>query len=144
MAKATYKGAGVDLDVYRQSMARLPSLMHRTFSPRVMHLEGGFAGFCDSLTVFRSGELYGNQCKSQPNGTMGTFALILSPEERQQFTEWMQELGEVSIDASDPVGVADGMSVTLEFFGNGSGSLATADEQALLTWAQDVFQKLYS
>jgi phosphoribosylformylglycinamidine cyclo-ligase len=44
MAKATYKGAGVDLDVYRQAMARLPSLMHRTFSPRVIRLDGGFAG----------------------------------------------------------------------------------------------------
>ena len=56
----------------------------------------------------------------------------------------MQELGEVSIDASDPVGVADGMSVTLEFFGSGSGSLTSPDEQALLTWAQEVFQKLYN
>ena len=44
MAKATYKSAGVDLDVYRQSMARLPKLLHRTFSPRVMKLDGGFAG----------------------------------------------------------------------------------------------------
>jgi phosphoribosylformylglycinamidine cyclo-ligase len=44
MAKATYKGAGVDLDLYRQSMARLPGLMHRTFSPRVIRLDGGFAG----------------------------------------------------------------------------------------------------
>ncbi len=44
MAKATYKSAGVDLDVYQQSMARLPQLMHRTFSPRVMKLDGGFAG----------------------------------------------------------------------------------------------------
>ena len=44
MAKATYKDAGVDLDIYRQSMARLPSLMHRTFSPRVLRLDGGFAG----------------------------------------------------------------------------------------------------
>ena len=44
MTKATYKGAGVDLDVYQQSMARLPRLMHRTFSPRVMKLDGGFAG----------------------------------------------------------------------------------------------------
>jgi phosphoribosylformylglycinamidine cyclo-ligase len=44
MAKATYKGAGVDLEVYRQSMARLPRLLHRTFSPRVLPLEGGFAG----------------------------------------------------------------------------------------------------
>ncbi len=44
MAKATYKGAGVDLDVYQESMSRLPRLMHRTFSPRVMRLDGGFAG----------------------------------------------------------------------------------------------------
>jgi len=41
---ATYKDSGVDLDLYRQSMARLPPLLHRTFTPRVMPLDGGFAG----------------------------------------------------------------------------------------------------
>ena len=44
MSKVTYKDAGVDLDIYRESMARLPRLMRRTFTPRVMNLEGGFAG----------------------------------------------------------------------------------------------------
>jgi phosphoribosylformylglycinamidine cyclo-ligase len=44
MAKVTYKSAGVDLDTYEESMSRLPRLMHRTFSPRVMKLDGGFAG----------------------------------------------------------------------------------------------------
>src|SRR5215475_616380 len=44
MAKATYKDAGVDLEIYRQSMARLPPLLHRTFTPRVIPLDGGFAG----------------------------------------------------------------------------------------------------
>ena len=44
MAKATYKDAGVDLDVYRQSMARLPKLLGRTYTPRVIPLNGGFAG----------------------------------------------------------------------------------------------------
>jgi phosphoribosylformylglycinamidine cyclo-ligase len=44
MAKATYKDAGVDLEVYRQSMARLPKLLHRTYSPRVIPNDGGFAG----------------------------------------------------------------------------------------------------
>jgi phosphoribosylformylglycinamidine cyclo-ligase len=44
MAKATYKDAGVDLEVYRQSMARLPRLLHRTYSPRVIPNDGGFAG----------------------------------------------------------------------------------------------------
>ena len=41
---ATYKDAGVDLDVYAESMSRLPRLMHRTFSPRVIPSDGGFAG----------------------------------------------------------------------------------------------------
>lgn len=44
MAKATYKDAGVDLEKYQSAMARLPRLMHRTFSPRVLRLDGGFAG----------------------------------------------------------------------------------------------------
>lgn len=44
MAKATYKDAGVDLDTYREAMARLPRLVGRTYSPRVVRLEQGFAG----------------------------------------------------------------------------------------------------
>jgi phosphoribosylformylglycinamidine cyclo-ligase len=44
MSKVTYKDAGLDLDLYNESISRLPRLMHRTFSPRVIHLEDGFAG----------------------------------------------------------------------------------------------------
>ncbi|MBN2578772.1 MAG: phosphoribosylformylglycinamidine cyclo-ligase [Pirellulales bacterium] len=44
MAKATYKDAGVDLEVYRQAMARLPKLLARTSTPRVLPLDDGFAG----------------------------------------------------------------------------------------------------
>ena len=44
MQKATYKDSGVDLDVYAESMSRLPRLMTQTFSERVMRLDGGFAG----------------------------------------------------------------------------------------------------
>lgn len=40
----TYKSAGLDLDLYDQAMARLPALMKKTHSPRVMDLPGGFAG----------------------------------------------------------------------------------------------------
>ncbi len=40
----TYKDSGVDLDLYEDSMRRLPSLMHRTFNPRVVRNDGGFAG----------------------------------------------------------------------------------------------------
>ncbi len=40
----TYKDSGVDLELYEQAMQRLPRLMHRTFSPRVVKNDGGFAG----------------------------------------------------------------------------------------------------
>jgi phosphoribosylformylglycinamidine cyclo-ligase len=58
MAKATYKESGVDLDVYAESMARLPRLLRRTHSPRVLPAEGGFAGlfrldFADGLFARR-------------------------------------------------------------------------------------------
>ncbi len=40
----TYKDSGVDLELYEQAMQRLPKLMHRTFTPRVIRNDGGFAG----------------------------------------------------------------------------------------------------
>ncbi|QDT37157.1 phosphoribosylformylglycinamidine cyclo-ligase [Stratiformator vulcanicus] len=40
----TYKSAGVDLDVYAESMRRLPELVARTKRPGMMDLPGGFAG----------------------------------------------------------------------------------------------------
>ncbi|HEV3162679.1 MAG TPA: phosphoribosylformylglycinamidine cyclo-ligase [Isosphaeraceae bacterium] len=39
-----YKAAGVDLDVYEQTMAQLPPLLRRTYTPRVLDWPGGFAG----------------------------------------------------------------------------------------------------
>ena len=58
MSKATYKESGVDLEVYAESMSRLPRLMRRTHSPRVLPNEGGFAGlfqldFSDGLFARR-------------------------------------------------------------------------------------------
>jgi len=40
---ATYSSAGVDLELYREGMARLPAHMRRTHCPRVVSAEGGFA-----------------------------------------------------------------------------------------------------
>jgi hypothetical protein len=106
--------------------------------------EGGIAGFCDTLMVFRSGEIVGSQCKSQPVSVDGTFASTLTAEERAQLDAWVQEVGTVAVDASDPDGVSDRMVVTVNFTGEGQGSLTPADEQDLVLWAQAVFQKLFS
>ena len=44
MSKITYKDSGVDLATYEESMSRLPRLMRRTYCPRVLPNDGGFAG----------------------------------------------------------------------------------------------------
>lgn len=44
MTSFTYQSAGVDLGLYNQAMERLPALMKRTHTPRVIDLADGFAG----------------------------------------------------------------------------------------------------
>lgn len=106
--------------------------------------DGGIAGFCDRLTVFLSGEVHGNRCTSQTDGTMGTFPSLLTEEQREQFDEWVSQYGAVSIDASDPQGVSDRMTVTLFFFGRGERtSLTSSDSRDLMEFAQTIYQKLY-
>ncbi len=39
-----YKAAGVDLDTYERTMALIPRLLRRTYTPRVLDWPGGFAG----------------------------------------------------------------------------------------------------
>jgi len=39
-----YRAAGVDLEVYEETMARIPPLLRRTYTPRVIEWKGGFAG----------------------------------------------------------------------------------------------------
>ncbi len=106
--------------------------------------EGGIAGFCDNLTIFLSGEVYGNQCKAQPNGTQGILRNLVSRSEFDLFNKLMTEVGQVDIDASDPVGVSDQMTVQLSVYGTGSGSLSDSDKQELLNVLQTLIQKLYS
>jgi hypothetical protein len=104
--------------------------------------EGGIAGFCDTLTVFRSGEVYTNNCNSQAEGRMGIFADLLTSREREQFSDWIAEFGEAKLDASDPKGVADRMVVTLDFLGTGSTPLPESEQQVLINFAQALYQEL--
>jgi hypothetical protein len=104
--------------------------------------EGGIAGFCDSLTVFRSGEVYSSSCKPQADGKMGTLAKLLSAQEQKQFNDWMSRVGEAELDASDPAGVADRMVVTLNIFGSGDKPPTKAEQEQLFEFAQDLFNDL--
>jgi hypothetical protein len=102
--------------------------------------EGGIAGFCDNMTVFLSGEVYVSDCKG--GGGMGTLAGMLSASELEQFTTWINNFGDLELDASDPEGVSDRMVVTLSVNGQGSEQPSQEEEDALFQWAQNLFQKM--
>ena len=88
--------------------------------------------------------MYGNQCKAQPNGTEGILKDLVSKSEFDLFNKLVTEVGQVDIDASDPQGVADQMTVQLSVYGTGSGSLSDTDKQELMNALQTLIQKLYS
>ena len=56
MTNLNYKSAGVDLDLYDETMRRLPALMQRTFTPRVLPLADAFAGLMRLNHSSRPGE----------------------------------------------------------------------------------------
>jgi hypothetical protein len=86
--------------------------------------------------------VYTSTCKSQSEGRTGSFADLLTARERQQFSDWITEFGDVQLDASDPEGVADRMIVTVEFFGTGSQSLSDSEQQVLFNFAQNLYQEV--
>lgn len=98
---------------------------------------GGIAGFCDSLTVYVSGEVSGNNCKGDARNGQ------LLPAEMTQLETWVTQFGQLNLDASDPVNVSDRMTRQLALFGNGSAQLSSADQQTMFSWAQDLYQRLY-
>lgn len=105
---------------------------------------GGIAGFCDTLTVYLSGEVQGSNCKSSDT-VQKSLGELLTPAEIATMNKWISKYGEITIDASDPKGVADAMSVKLTMYGTGTQqTMDQASQQLLLTFIQDLNQKLMS
>jgi len=105
--------------------------------------EGGIAGFCDSLTVYLSGEVHASSCKGDQY-VEERLIDVLSEDEMAKFDEWLSKYGNVNIEASDPKGVSDRMVVILTFMGTGSQqTLSASEKQELLNFAQELFQRVY-
>ena len=103
---------------------------------------GGVAGFCDNLTIYLSGEVQATSCKKN-DIVEKRLTDLASSQEIATMNEWISKYGHVSIDVSDPKGVADAMTVKLELFGTGSQQLTSAQaQQLLLQFVQNLNQKL--
>jgi hypothetical protein len=102
---------------------------------------GGIAGFCDSLTIYLSGEVQASNCKSG-DVLEKSLSDLLSPQEIATMNHWISKYGTVTIDASDPKGAADAMSVKVTLNGTGSEQkMDQASQQLVLTFVQDLYQK---
>ena len=105
---------------------------------------GGFAGFCDSLTIYLSGEVQGMNCKSG-DVVEKSASELLSSAEIATMNDWISKYGTITIDSSDPKGAADAMSVKSTLYGTGKQqSMVQTSQQIMLTFAQDLYQELMS
>lgn len=105
---------------------------------------GGIAGFCDNMTIYLSGEVQATSCK-KTNIVEKRLSELVSPAKIATLNDWVSKYGTVNIDASDPVGVSDRMTVNLKLIGTGTQQLTSKDTQQLvMQFAQDLNQKLMS
>lgn len=74
-----YRDAGVDLDSYAEAMARIPGLIGRTNTPRVMPLPGGFAGL---FRLFGDGHSYVDPVLVSGSDGVGTKLKVAQKAER--------------------------------------------------------------
>jgi hypothetical protein len=83
---------------------------------------GGIAGFCDTLAVYRDGSVKAENCKSQ------RAEFLLNAAQLAQLYDWLDTYQHTEYNHSDPPGVADGMSVSFVLEGTGQ---KTAGEDAV-------------
>ncbi len=101
--------------------------------------QGGIAGLCQSLTVYLSGEVYGQDCRVGGDGRMG----LLTAQQRTQLQAWVDKFGQTAIDFSDPKGVSDGMTRQANLVGTGTQMASAGDEHAIFNFGQALYRTLY-
>jgi hypothetical protein len=103
--------------------------------------QGGFAGFCDEFEIYLPNKATASSCKPQGTSNSADLSNLISAEEMDQFNQWLDAFGTLSLTQSDPA-VTDAMTQTLLLQGYGQGQPDPAQQQAMFEWAQMVFSKM--
>lgn len=103
------------------------------------HREGGIAGFCDDLLIYRSGVMTGSTCQVIPAADLGQQEL--SPDHLRQLNEWMATLQSFEMEQSDGA-VADSMTIRLTFVGQGDRAATDEEKQAISAFASQLYGQL--
>ncbi len=132
--RLTFEAAGLTYEVHTNADGSAVALAVPTLS---WHREGGIAGFCDDLFVSGFGTAQAGNCRSGESYPEGQ----LTAAELAQLNDWARQYSSVVIEESNPQ-VSDDMPITLIMSGSGSGQPTEAEQQAMLSWAQDVYNRL--
>jgi hypothetical protein len=99
--------------------------------------KGGFAGFCDALTVFRDGSATAENCRTQRSDDQEAFRL----DEKQliELYEWLDGYASFAYLQEDAPGAADSMAVRLTFQGDGDTQASETEQAQFALFAQDVY-----
>lgn len=105
------------------------------------HREGGFAGFCDDITIDAGGHATWSSCKqsaadAQPASTWRR----LTTDELTKFYAWIDTLGSVNAEYKDPA-VADAMTIRASLAGRGAADAAQGDREGLLQFGAELLQQ---
>ncbi len=101
--------------------------------------DGGFAGFCDSLAVFASGEIEARNCK---HGDGAALQGVLTSDERAELEALLAAYGSVVAEEANDPNVSDAMAVRLVLYGNGSAQPGEGEQNAMMLWAQELYTRL--
>lgn len=103
------------------------------------HREGGSAGFCDALTVYRTGLVYASSCKGDEPQNLGKTRL--DADQLTQLYTWVDEFQNFEMEEKDPA-VADAMSVQVIFSGTGQAPVSTEVQADIERFAASLFAQL--
>lgn len=98
--------------------------------------EGGIAGFCDTLTIYRSGWAAPVSCKAGGAKVMQVYRL--SPNELEQLYDWLDALAPFNYETKDSA-KADAMLVQLYWLGSGPDKATPAQQEEIASFAGQVY-----
>ncbi|MBN1537248.1 MAG: hypothetical protein JW908_10995 [Anaerolineales bacterium] len=103
----------------------------------VWHREGGFAGYCDDISVYLTGEINATSCKS--GTTTGLGRSRLDAAQLAQVYAWVDEFESFEVSNLDGEGLTDSMTNYLAFTGMGEAQPTEYDKQTILKFAADLY-----
>jgi hypothetical protein len=104
--------------------------------------QGGIAGYCDELQIYLPNQANASTCNPPGSANSADLNELLSASEIDQFNQWLDEFGSVTLTQKDPA-VTDAMTQTLLLQGFGQGQPDASQQQALFAWTQMVFGKMH-